>query len=453
MISLGCPKNLVDSEMILGNAGTAGFRITPTPEDADILVVNTCGFIDQAKEESINTILEACEIKKNSPTPKKVVVTGCLGQRYGEDMQAEIPEVDAIVGLGQYDSIGDLLKEMMAQSHPEMLYQISDPNFACNAEVGRLRLTPSHYGYIRISEGCDNPCTFCAIPKIRGGFRSKPIPLILDEVRELVDTGCKEIVVISQDTTSYGVDLDGIYQLPKLLEAIATIKGVEWIRLLYVYPACFSDEMIEAVASIPQVIKYIDIPLQHISENILRRMGRRMGERGTKNLLERMRDRIPSLYLRTTFIVGFPGEDNHEFGILRDFVREFQFERMGVFPYSREENTPAYRLKNTIEENLMNERLEELMLAQQEVAFKQNADRLDEKIQVILDNQQEESGKREWIARSYGEAPEIDPVIYTQGRLLKDKETTAHETWETGQFVNVKITGSRGYDLEAVPIP
>ncbi len=458
MISLGCPKNLVDSEMILGNMGLAGFRITARPEDADVIVVNTCGFIDKAKEESVNTILEACELKRASPTPKKVIVTGCLGQRYGDDLRREIPEVDAIVGLGQYDSIGETLRSLVgadavgADGGP--LFQVSDPDFACHAETGRLRLTPSHFGYVRISEGCDNPCTFCAIPKIRGRFRSKPLGMIEDEVRELVDTGCKEVVLISQDTTSYGVDIDGVYALPRLLERVAGMPGVRWVRLLYVYPACFSDEMIEAIASIPEVVKYVDIPLQHISEKMLRRMGRRLGERGTRALLERMRDRIPGLYLRTTFIVGFPGEDECEFGILRDYVREFRFERLGVFTYSREENTPAFRLREDVPEEVVQERLEELMLAQQEVAFEQNRSRVGERVEVLLDRR--EGGR--WVARSAGEAPEIDPTIIVdpavgggEGDPVERVEVDRRDRWKPGDFVEVRITGHQDYDLLASP--
>lgn len=447
MISLGCPKNLVDSEVMLGKAGLAGFRLSPSPEEADIVIVNTCGFIGEAKEESVDTILDVCELKKTSTTPKKIVVAGCLGQRYGEELRAEIPEIDAIVGLGEYGSIGEALIGLLASDSradgTDLLYRVGDPNFACNAETGRLRLTPRHYGYVRISEGCDNPCTFCAIPKIRGRFRSKPLPMILEEVRELAESGSKEIVVISQDTTSYGVDLDGTYQLPRLLEAISSVEGIEWIRILYVYPAGFSDAMIDAIASIPKVLKYVDIPLQHITDAMLRRMGRRLDERRTRALLERMRQRIAGLYLRTTFIVGFPGEEDHDFEQLRDFVSEFRFERLGAFRYSHEENTPAHRFKESVPDDVVSHRLEEVMLAQQKVAFEHNQSRIGESLQVILEQEED----TEWIARSHGEAPEIDPVI----AIPKRQVLQSSSAWSAGQFVSVKVTGTRDYDLLAAP--
>jgi ribosomal protein S12 methylthiotransferase len=495
MISLGCPKNLVDSEMILGSIGSSGFQIIPDPEDADIIVINTCSFIDNAKEESVNTILEACELKASDGSPRKVVVTGCLAQRYGEDLRKEVPEVDAIIGLGQYENIGDVLNQLIGRDPASAAhYQVADPNFACNAETGRMRLTPRHFAYLRISEGCDNPCTFCAIPKIRGQFRSKPIPMIEEEVRELVDGGAREIVIISQDTTSYGVDLDGVYQLPKLLESIAAIRGVEWIRLLYVYPACFSDDMIDAVAAIPQVVKYVDIPLQHITDNMLRRMGRRLSERKTRELLEKMRTRIPGLYLRTTFIVGFPGEEEDDYQGLLRFVDEFRFERLGSFLYSHEEDTPAYRMRLTVPPELAAERLDGVMTLQQDIAFEQNRSRVGSTAEVLIDGQ----NGADWLSRSYGEAPEIDPLVLIpdergeiargepSDRLSSDQvssdQTSSNQTLQDesssgfrelptlgtqerlvalapyqqlkiGELVPVEIIAAKGYDLIARPLP
>lgn len=468
MISLGCPKNLVDSEMILGNVARAGARVTTDTDSADVLIVNTCSFIDSAKEESVQTILEACEMKNSPGGPRKVVVTGCLAQRYGEDLRQEVPEVDAIIGLGQYDTIGNRLFELLGDE--KAYYRVGDPEFACSAEVGRLRLTPRHFAYLRISEGCDNPCTFCAIPAIRGGFRSKPLDDIRREVRELVDRGAEEIVIISQDTTSYGVDLDGTYQLPRLLETIAGVDGVRWIRILYVYPACFSTEMVDAIARIPQVLPYVDIPLQHIGENMLRRMGRRLGEADTLRLLDTMRERIPGLYLRTTFIVGFPGETPEDFQILHDHVREFRYERLGVFPYSHEEQTPAFRMKDTVPEEVAKERLHELMMAQQQIAFEQNRQRIGEQVEVLIDGH---DGER-WIARSHGEAPEIDPVIYIPDPRsgLREEATSrgpdsfvdladlgpsrpeaeALQGLQVGRFARVEIVDSEGYDLVARPV-
>ena len=462
MISLGCPKNLVDSEMILGQVGAAGLEITARPEESDIVVINTCSFIDSAKEESINTVLEACEWKKAANGPSKVVVTGCLAQRYGNELRTEVPEVDAIFGLGQYDGIGEALLELLGEDRS--LYRVADPDFACQAEVGRLRLTPSHYAYVRISEGCDNPCTFCAIPSIRGAFRSKSVDQILEEVRELVGCGAREIVIISQDTTSYGVDLDGRFQLAELLESIAQVPGLRWIRLLYVYPTGFSDRMIDAVASIPQVLPYVDIPLQHISDGMLRRMGRRMDEAATRRLLGKMRSRIPGLYLRTTFIVGFPGEDEREFETLLDFVREFRFERLGVFRYSPEESTPAYAMKNTVSAAVAEDRFDRLMSAQQEIAFEQNRERLGEETTVLIDSFEENA----WVGRTHGEAPEIDPVVYlrdprgamqrSDGELgegfteISVNSLSHYQSLGVGRFVRARIRGSSAYDLIAEPL-
>ncbi len=439
LVSLGCAKNLVDSELILGSAGAAGLAITASPRDADVIVINTCGFIGPAREESMGAILEACALKTSSPTPKKVVVTGCLAQRYGEEIRRDAPQVDAIVGLGQYGGIAELLRGLAGDEEvPRLL--VADPNTACNAEVGRLRLTPPHYAYLRISEGCDNPCTFCAIPGMRGRFRSKPLPEIEVETRELVASGAEEIVLISQDTTSYGLDLDGRHQLPQLLERVASVEGVRWVRVLYVYPSSFSDEMIDAVARTSKVLKYIDIPIQHIDDRMLRRMGRKTSESYTRGLLAHMRERIPGLYLRTTFLVGFPGEGEEEFQRLIQFVREFGFERMGVFTYSREEGTPAARMTEELPAEELRRRREELMLAQQEVAFAQNRRRVGEVCEAVVDGR--EGGQL--YARSHGEAPEIDPRIFLP---------RSPAGLRMGEFLDLEITGTRAYDLIARPHP
>lgn len=468
LVSLGCPKNLVDSEVILGGLGSRGLVITSDPEAADVIVVNTCSFIEAAKEESIQTILEACELKSQSATPKKVVVTGCMSQRYGPELRREIPELDAIVGLGEYANLADALLGLLddpSRTH----YKVSDPTRACFAEVGRFRLTPEHYAYLRISEGCDNPCTFCSIPSFRGRFRSKPIPMVIEEAEELVASGAREIVLISQDTTSYGVDIDGTFQLARLLNALGDVHGVDWIRLLYAYPAYTTDAMIDAIASVPKVLPYVDIPLQHISDPMLRRMGRRMNEAKTRSLLERMRERIPNLYLRTTFIVGFPGETDAQFRELCDFTREFRFERLGVFTYSPEENTPSAGFPDQIPEAVREERLEELMLIQQEIAFAKNRERRGEVTEAIVDSvDEDENGRTVLTARSYGEAPEIDPVILvpvdeSHGEPLTGAAPAGFveipvggarglprlEPVRTGDIIPVRIVGHREYDLIA----
>ena len=480
LVSLGCPKNLVDSEMILGNIGAAGHLITNTLDDTDVVVINTCGFIDNAKDESIQAILEACKWKEEANSsaesssdghPKRVVVTGCLGQRYGPELRKEIPEVDAIVGLGEYDDLDSVLRTV---SDGSKVLKIRPQDQACNKDVGRFRLTPPSYSYVKISEGCDNPCTFCSIPGIRGGFRSKPIPMIVDEVRELVESGAKEVVLIAQDSTSYGVDSGGRYEFARLLESVASVDGVEWIRILYAYPAFLSDDMIDAIASIEKVVKYLDMPLQHISERMLRHMGRRMMEKETRRILDRLRERVPGIYLRTTFIVGFPGEDETEFGILRRFVEDFGFERLGVFSYSREEGTPSATFADQVPEDVCERRLEELMLAQQEVAFRHNRSRVGDEITVLVDEvaTREDGEPFRLSARSFGEAPEIDPLIYIEGsdqaqgggaprRGGSELPESFREipTWEpkpasatVGEFAKVRIVGTRDYDLVARPV-
>lgn len=464
LVSLGCPKNLVDSEMILGRLGEEGFVVTPSPEEADVIIVNTCGFVQSAKEESINAILELCELKKESPTPKSIVVTGCLSQRYGAQLRQEMPELDAIFGLGEYGKLGRAVREIVGKPNGTPYYRVGDPTRACNADVGRFRLTPRHFAYLRISEGCDNPCTFCAIPAIRGRYRSKPIDVLEQETRELTESGARELILISQDTTSYGVDIDGKSQLHRLLERLARVDGVRWIRVLYAYPAFLTDDMIDALASIDKVVKYLDLPLQHISDPLLKRMGRRLNETRTRRLLEKLRLKIPGVYLRTTFLVGFPGEADRDFGTLCDFAREFQFERMGVFQYSPEDGTPALGFADQVPEEIAEARLEELMLLQQEIAFRLNRRRLEEKTEVVVDSldvfgEKQPPGAR---ARSHGEAPEIDPhIILTPstadgeepGLAPKGPDSERRDgDLSSGDFLKVRITGTIEYDLLATPL-
>ncbi|MCH2376305.1 MAG: 30S ribosomal protein S12 methylthiotransferase RimO [Planctomycetes bacterium] len=443
LVSLGCPKNLVDSETILGKLGSGGHIVVGSPDEADVIVVNTCGFIDNAKEESVQAILEACQWKLDSSSPRKVVVTGCLGQRYASDIQREMPDVDAIIGLGEYDNLAGIVRGITATdatSSEQAVIRTSPQIQECNKEVGRFRLTPSHYGYVKISEGCDNPCTFCSIPGIRGGFRSKPLSDVKQEVEELVAAGMKEVVLIAQDTTSYGIDLYGRFRLTDLLETVASVDGVEWIRILYAYPAFLTDDMIDAISSIDKVLNYLDMPLQHISDKMLRHMGRRLTETKTRDLLDRLRERVPGIYLRTTFIVGFPGEDEKEFGKLRDFVREFAFERLGVFVYSQEEDTPSENFADQIPEAVKEERLEELMLIQQENAFLHNRSRVNERVDVLVDEiNGDEHGNETLKTRSLGEAPEIDPWIFVP----------RHRGEAVGDKVSVKIVDTREYDLIA----
>ncbi len=442
LVSLGCPKNLVDSEVYLGNLLSQGFRITPEPRAADVLMVNTCGFIDNAKTESIEAILELCGIKSEQGD-KKVVVTGCLGQRYPEELLAEIPEIDAIVGIAEYPRLARILRDLVEEKPRAARLAVSPPVHPAYSEGSRLRLTPPHTTYLRLSEGCDNPCTFCAIPSFRGRFRSKPLEAILAEAEELISSGATELNLISQDLTSYGLDLGGEYLLPELLERLDLLPGVRWIRLLYAYPFKFSDAMIGAVAGLERVVKYIDMPIQHIHDRMLRRMGRRLGESGTRALFERMRARIPGLVLRTTFIVGFPGEGDEEFRALIDFTREVRLERAGVFTYSDEEGTPAAKLPGKIRAEVAEERRRELMLAQQEIAFDWNERRVGSEVEVLVDGSDapERSRTPRLHGRSYAEAPEIDSRIY-----LPPGSATP------GEFLRVRVRATEGYDLVAEPI-
>ena len=437
LVSLGCPKNLVDSEVILGRVGAEGFIVSPDPETADVLMVNTCGFIDAAKQESVDQILDLVNYKAEDPA-KRVVVAGCLGQRYPDELKEEIPEIDAIVGLSEYSRMPQILTELVTEARLAHPVQVSEPNHPAYSEGSRLRLTPSHSAYLRISEGCDNPCTFCSIPSFRGRFRSKPVEMVLDEARELVASGATELNLISQDLTSFGFDLDGGYHLPQLLEQLNDVDGLRWIRLLYTYPYKFSDAMIDAVASLDRVVPYIDMPIQHIDDLVLKRMGRRMGEKGTVDLFARMRDKIEDLVLRTTFIVGFPGETEAQFEKLIDFVRTMHIERVGVFPYSDEDGTPAAKLPEKIPAEVAAERVERLMLAQQEIAFDWNARRVGSDVDVLIDGWYETEEGARLTGRSYAEAPEIDSRIF-----LPDDAGVA------GEYVRATITGVEGYDLVA----
>jgi ribosomal protein S12 methylthiotransferase len=438
LVSLGCPKNLVDSEVILGRIGAEGFVVAQQPEDADILMVNTCGFIESAKAESIEAILELVRLKEKDPT-KRVVVAGCLGQRYPEELAKEIPEIDAIVGMSEYPRMPEILGGLMEEVRQQRRIHVGNASHPAWSEDSRLRLTPRHSAYLKISEGCDNPCTFCSIPSFRGRFRSKSPEFIVNEARELVANGTREINLISQDLTSYGLDIDGEFLLPDIMEKLDAVDGIDWIRLLYTYPYKFSDAMIDAVANLDRVIPYIDMPIQHIDDTMLRRMGRRLGEDGTRDLFRRMRERVPELVLRTTFIVGFPGETREQFEKLVHFVEQNKLERVGVFPWSPEEGTPAEKLPGRIDEDEVQARIEELMLAQQQVAFDWNRSRIGSEVDVLIDEICPETAST--LGRSYAEAPEIDSII----RLPEGVAGV-------GEMVRCTITETDDYDLVAEPL-
>ncbi|MDA9264635.1 30S ribosomal protein S12 methylthiotransferase RimO [Planctomycetota bacterium] len=441
LVSLGCPKNLVDSEVILGRLGAEGFVVSQEPETSDILMVNTCGFIESAKEESINEILELVKLKEQDPA-KRVVVAGCLGQRYPEELAKEIPEIDAIVGMSEYPKMPEILSNLMSEvreAREADRVHVGDITHPAYSEDSRLRLTPGHSAYLKISEGCDNPCTFCSIPSFRGRFRSKDPQHVIREAHELVASGTREINLISQDLTSYGSDIDGDYLLPEIMGELDKVEGIDWIRLLYTYPYKFSDDMIDAVARLERVIPYIDMPIQHIDDTMLKRMGRRMGEKDTVELFRKMRDRIPNLVLRTTFIVGFPGETREMFQKLIDFVKEFRLERVGVFTWSPEEGTPAEKLPDRVPREEQERRREELYLVQQQVAFDWNRERVGTEVDVLLDSECDKTGQ--WLGRSFAEAPEIDSVI----RIPTN-------AGEIGDIVRCRIVEMDEYDLIAEPV-
>lgn len=444
LVSLGCPKNLVDSEVFLGRICQDGFQVTPEPDDADVLMVNTCGFIDAAKEESIQSILGMCDYKEEDSS-KRVVVVGCLGQRYPEELAKEIPEIDAIIGLAEYGQMSQILTDLVGERPPaDPQVTVSEPNHPAYAEGSRLRLTDAHSTYLRTSEGCDNPCTFCSIPSFRGKFRSKPVDMLIEEARELVASGATELNLISQDLTSYGVDLYNDYELPRLLEELNDLSGVRWIRLLYAYPYRFTNNMIEAMRDLDKVVNYLDMPIQHISDRMLKRMGRRMGKAGTVGLFSRLRERVPEMVLRTTFIVGFPGETDQDFSELVDFIEEFELERVGVFKYSDEDGTPAARMKESdkIPAAVIEARQEELMLAQQKVAFAWNERRVGSEVEVLIDGiEEDDHGRHRLYGRSFAEAPEIDSRIYLPAGL-----------GIPGEYHQVRIAAAEGYDLRAEPL-
>ena len=452
-VSLGCAKNLVDSEKMLGQLAEAGCAITADENHADVTVINTCGFLDASRVEADQVIREAVE-RKRTGTLKRVVVAGCLVQRDKEAILERVPGIDALVGVNNRDDIvRAVLGDETGSAHhpnPERKRRAATRNGApdlyladyhpfVQIDTARLRLTPRHYAYLRISEGCDQKCTFCTIPSIRGPMHCKPPHIVLEEARELISDGVKEISLIGQDTTSYGLGADPLTTgLAGLLRMLDTVDGVGWIRLMYVYPSVFTDEMIDAIAESPRVCNYIDIPLQHINDRVLKAMHRRINRRQTEELLQKIRDRIPGVTIRTTMIVGFPGETQAEFNELKQFVSDFGFDALGVFPYSLEDNTPAGRMTGQLSNEIKQERVDALMIAQQEVAFALADRHVGSSFEVLIDSV---SPTGEVWSRHEGQAPMVDSAT----RL--DRCDAA-----PGEFLTVRCTGRDGYDLVARPV-
>jgi ribosomal protein S12 methylthiotransferase len=437
-VSLGCPKNLVDSERMLGLLQLDGYRLVPEPAGADFVVVNTCGFIERAREESFATIHEMLALKRRGDI-RGVIVSGCLAEREKEALLATCPEIDQLVGVFGREQVTKVADRLIGGLDEQRTVFQPAPSTPLS-DRARLRITPRHFAYLKISEGCDRLCTFCAIPKMRGKHATKPMAEVLDEARELAADGARELVIVAQDTTYYGMDLYGEPRLAELLRELDKIEGLDWIRVMYLYPMYFSDELIEVLATGRRIVPYLDLPLQHVNDTMLRRMQRRVNRAATEELLAKLRRAMPGLVMRTTFITGFPGETNEQFAELVDFVRQQRFERLGVFTYSLEPDTPAARLPDQLCEEIKNARREELMAAQQEIAFAFNASRVGKRFDVLLDRAvPEEHGA--WIGRTYADAPDVDAVVYASGERLR-----------AGQLVECEVVAAHGYDLVAAAV-
>lgn len=430
VVTLGCEKNLVDSEIMSGLIHQRGFTLVEKPEDATVVIVNTCGFIDAAKEESVNTILSLAELKETAKL-KALIVSGCLTQRYKQVLMEEMPEIDGIVGTGDFHNINGIIDEAL---HGRKPVYVGNPVFTYEEKLPRLLSTPRHTAYVKIAEGCDNACTFCSIPIMRGKFRSRSIESIVAEAESLAAQGVKEISLIAQDSTNYGVDLYEGFKLPELLNRVSEVEGVEWVRLHYAYPGFFTDELIETMATNPKICKYIDMPLQHSEDAILKRMRRPGRQRDVRELVAKIRARIPDVALRTSMIVGFPGETEEDFAKLCDFVREMKFDRLGVFTYSQEEDTPASRLPDQIPDEVKETRASTLMEIQRQVAQENASKYVGRTLEVLVERYDGRSDV--FIGRSQFDAPEIDGEVYISGIRA-----------EIGDIRRVRITHAYEYDL------
>lgn len=430
-VSLGCDKNLVDSEMMIGMLAEKGHVITDDEKEAEVVVVNTCCFILDAKQESIDTILQMAELKKNG-NMKVLIVTGCLGERYREEIQAEIPQVDAILGTNSFDLIAETIDEVMEGKKQNHFHDIQ-----AVPVHGKKRMvtTGGHYAYLKIAEGCDKHCTYCIIPKIRGNFRSVPMDVLVAEAAKLAEDGVKELILVAQETTVYGKDLYGEKKLPELLKKLAAIDGLQFIRLLYCYPEEITPELIQVIKEEPKICHYLDMPIQHASDNVLKRMGRRTNNEQLRDIIATLRREIPDICLRTTLITGFPGESTKDFSVLKAFVKEMRFDRLGVFPYSAEEGTPAAKMKKQVPSFIKNMRRNTIMKMQQQIAFEKAEEMIGKKLEVLIEGKLPEDGV--FIGRTYKDAPNVDGMIFVNS----DRELV------TGDIVTVGITDFHEYDL------
>jgi len=430
-ISLGCDKNLVDSEVMLGLLNKQGFRMTDDETKADIIIINTCCFINDAKEESIQAILEMSEYKKTGNC-KALIVTGCLAQRYKQEILEEIEEVDAVLGTNSYDEILKAVEESLTG---EKTIKFHDLDKLPEIESDRILTTGGHYAYLKIAEGCNKHCTYCIIPKLRGNYRSVPMERLQKEAVKLAKQGVKELILVAQETTMYGVDLYGEKSLHKLLKELCKIQGIRWIRILYCYPEEIYDELIQTMKDEPKICHYLDLPIQHANDEILRRMGRKTTGQALKNIIQKLRSKLPDIVLRTTLIAGFPGETKEQHEELMAFIDEMEFDRLGVFLYSQEEDTPAAAMENQIPEEIKEKRRDALMELQQDIAFDKAEAMVGTELMAMVEGKL--ADENAYVARTYGDAPDIDGYLFIN---------TA-ETLVSGDFVKVRITGALEYDL------
>ena len=437
-VSLGCPKNLVDSEKMLGTLALDGYTLVTEPDGADFVIVNTCGFIESSRAESKAVIREMLDLKRRGRT-RGVIVAGCLPQRLGPALIDEMPEIDHIVGVFGRDEINRVADHLIGGAREQReLFRPAPLN--AQDDRARLRITPRHYAYLKISEGCDRTCTFCSIPKMRGKHVTKPIEMVIAEARELAADGVKELNLVAQDTTYYGTDLYGEVRLVELLRQLEAVDGIDWLRLMYLYPINFTDELIDAIAGSSKIVPYLDLPLQHISDAVLKRMQRRVNSRQTIELVGKLREKIPNVVLRTTFIVGFPGETDEQFQELTGFVEETRFERLGVFTYSLEPGTPSVKLDGHLPESVKIARRDELMASQQQIAFDFAESLIGYELDVLIDSVDEEG---RLVGRTFADAPEIDACVTVSGEFSQREDLV-------GEFIPVEITGRAGYDLAGV---